>query len=105
MSRTVIVAYKPKPGKEKQLDRLMKDHVPRLRKEGLATDRQSILMKAKDGTVVEVFEWKSKEAIESAHTNQAVLKMWEEFADVCEFVPVATLEEASEMFSEFASFE
>jgi len=105
MSRIVIVGYKPIDGKERELELLLKDHVPKLRSEGLVTDRKSILMKSNNGTVVEVFEWKSKQAIESAHTNQNVIKMWEEFSQVCQYVPIATLDEAVEQFSEFASFD
>ena len=60
MGEIVVACYKPKPGKEAALDQLMKTHVEILRIEGLATDRKSIVMKAKDGTVVEVFEWKSQ---------------------------------------------
>ncbi len=103
MGVVVIVGYKPMPGKEKELDLLMKTHVPRLRAEGLVTDRESILMRSKNGTIVEVFEWKSKQAIESAHANPEVLKMWEEYAQVCEFIPLSKLEEAGEMFAEFSS--
>jgi len=99
--RIVIVGYRPFPGKEKQLHDLMKTHVDILRKEGLASDRQSIMMKTTDGIVVEVFGWKSKEAIQSAHTNPAVQKMWGEYARVCEYVPVGDLSEAKNLFSEF----
>lgn len=79
----------------------METHVSRLRDEDLVTDRASIVMKALDGTILEVFEWKSKDAIESAHSNPAVLKMWGEFAQVCEFVPASQVVEISELFSEF----
>ena len=60
-------------------------------------------MQARDGTIVEVFEWASREAIESAHSNPEVLKMWDEFFKICDFVPIADVEEAGEMFSEFAA--
>jgi hypothetical protein len=53
----------------------MKTHLPRLKQEGLVTDRESILMEAADGTIVEVFEWISEEAIQNAHKNPAVLQM------------------------------
>ena len=99
--RIVIVGYRPFPGKEKQLYELMKTHVDILRKEGLASDRQSILMKTADGIVVEVFGWKSREAIQNAHTNPAVQKMWGEYAQVCEYVPIGNLSEAQNLFSEF----
>ena len=35
----VIVAYGPKPGKERELLELVRNRVPTLRKEGLVTDR------------------------------------------------------------------
>lgn len=99
--RIVIVGYKPKPGKEAQLEKLMATHLSRLRKEDLVTDRDSIIMKSEDGTILEVFEWKSNEAIENAHSNPEVQKMWMEYSDVCEYVPVASVKEISDLFSNF----
>lgn len=105
MGRIVIVCYKPKPGMKDQLLKLTRRHVQRLRAEGLVTDREPVAMEAQDGTVVEVFEWKSKEAIEAAHSNARIQEMWQEYAEVCEYVPVAGLQEAKEVFSEFAAFD
>jgi len=101
MGRIVIVGYKPKPGKNEALKALMLTHVPRLKKEGLVTDRESILMEATDGTIIEVFEWISDEAIQNAHKNPAVLQMWGEYAEVCDYVPVGSLPEAGNLFSGF----
>ena len=53
--RVVIVAYKALPGKEDQLSALMKTHVAILRAEGLASDREPTLLKAKDNTIIEIF--------------------------------------------------
>jgi len=75
----VIVAYRPKPGKENELLELVRNRVPTLRKEGLVTDRKPVIMRARDGTVIEVSEWKSREAIDAAHRNPNVLAMWEKF--------------------------
>jgi hypothetical protein len=102
MSRIVIACYRPKPGKKEALDRLILDHVATLRAEGLVTERTPITMSAQDGTVVEVFEWASSEAIEKAHVNPAVLRMWEQYAEVCDYIPVGQVPEAGQMFSEFA---
>ena len=99
--RIVIVGYKPLPGKEATLETLITTHVPRLREEGLATERDAIIMKAGDGTVIEVFAWTSKEAIEKAHTNPRVQKMWAEFSEVCEYVPAGKVAEMGQLFSEF----
>jgi hypothetical protein len=96
----VIVAYKPKLGKEAELLQLTREHVTLLRAEGLATDRPVIASQAKDGTVVEVFEWVAG-GTERAHTNPAVLKLWERYAAACDYVPLASLPEASNMFACF----
>src|SRR5262249_39606803 len=88
MGRIVIACYKPKRGKERKLAELMRDHVSILRSQGLATDRDSIIMKAKNRTIIEVFEWKSRRAIKQAHSNPVVLKMWERYSAVCDYVPV-----------------
>jgi len=101
MGRIAIVGYKPKAGKVDALNALMKTHVPPLRAAGLATARESIVMKAKDGTVIEVFEWESKEANESAHTNPVVQAMWKEYSDVCDYVPLGSLDETKQMFADF----
>jgi hypothetical protein len=96
----VIVAYKPKPGKEADLLQLTREHVPLLRAEGLATDHPVTACAAKDGTIVEVFEW-APGAIERAHSNPAVLKLWERYAAACDIVPLSSLSEVSNMFASF----
>jgi hypothetical protein len=101
MGRMVIVAYRPKPGMATRLMELMQDHVPILRGEGLATDRPPQMMRAKDGTIIEVFEWASAEAIQRAHTNPAVQAMWGRYAEACDFVPLTSLAECHQMFAEF----
>ena len=80
----VIVAYRPKPGKENELLELVRDRVPTLRKERLVTDRKPVIMRARDGTIIEVSEWKSREAIDAAHRNPNVLAMWEKFFALCD---------------------
>src|SRR5437660_8160542 len=97
----VIVAYRPKAGKEKELLDLVRNRVPTLRKEGLVTNRVPTIMRAKDGTIIEVSEWKSREAIDAAHKNPNVLAMWEKFFAVCDCVPLNTLAESNEMFAGF----
>src|ERR1700720_3878065 len=101
----VIVAYRPKPGKEKELLELVRSRVPTLRKEGLVTDRVPAIMRAKDGTIIEVSEWKSRQAIDAAHKNPNVLAMWERFFTVCDCVPLNTLAEAEEMFAGFEAID
>ncbi len=96
----VIVAYKPKPGKEADLLQLTREHVPLLRAEGLASDRPVTACQATDGTIVEVFEWVAG-GIERAHTNPVVMKLWERYAAACDYAPLATLAESSTQFASF----
>ena len=97
----VIVAYRPKVGKENELLELVRNRVPTLRKENLVTDRVPMIMRARDGTIIEVSEWKSRDAIDAAHKNSNVLAMWNKFFAVCDCVSLNTLAEAKEMFAGF----
>jgi quinol monooxygenase YgiN len=97
----VIVAYRPKPGKEKELLELVRSRVPTLCNESLVTDREATIMRARDGTIIEVSEWKSHEAIDAAHKNPNVLAMWNKFFAICDCIPLRTLAEAEEMFAGF----
>jgi quinol monooxygenase YgiN len=97
----VIVAYRPKPGKENELVDLVRSRVPTLRNEGLVSDRRPTIMRARDGTIIEVSEWKSREAIDAAHKNPNVLAMWNKFFAICDCVPLKSLAEAEEMFAGF----
>src|SRR5688572_32890070 len=101
MGRITIAVYRPKPGKEKQLKALLSEHMPILKGEELITDRKPVVMQAADKTIVEVFEWRSKKAIEAAHTNAVVQKLWERFNEVCDYEIPSNVEEFQSLFSEF----
>jgi hypothetical protein len=99
--RIVIVAYKPLPGKYAALEALVSTHHARLFKEGLVTNRPPVTIVGADQTIIEIFEWVSKETINAAHSNPAVLAMWQEFSAVCEYIPAGQVKEFQSMFSEF----
>ena len=105
MGVIVIVAYKAKPGKFEALMQQCKTHVPRLRKEGLVTERKPIIMEAANETIVEIFEWLSEEAIKQAHSNSVVHQIWAEYGEVCDYVPFGSLPEAGDMFASFKPVE
>jgi hypothetical protein len=105
MGRFVIVAYRPRPGKEQQLLDLTREHLPILRSEGLATDRPSYVMKSTDGTIIEVFEWKSGEAIAAAHQNPVWQAMCGRYSEACEYISLENLTESKNMFAEFEPVE
>jgi quinol monooxygenase YgiN len=97
----VIVAYRPKSGRKSETLDLVRSRVPTLRRENLVTDRVPTIMEARDGTIIEVSEWKSGEAIDAAHKNPNVLAMWNRFFEVCDCVPLNTVAESAEMFAGF----
>jgi hypothetical protein len=96
----VIVAYRPKPGQAAALEAIVTSHVPQLREWGLATDRPHLIMRAGDGTLVEVFEWKPG-AVAAAHKDERVLAMWGAFSAACDIVTLRDLAETAEMFATF----
>lgn len=101
MGRFVIAAFRPKAGMQAQLRAVVRKHWDVLKDRGLVTDRPRYAMQAGDGTVLEVFEWRSAEAVEQAHHDPAVRALWAEFDAVCDYVPLAVLAEAQHPFSEF----
>ena len=105
MGVIVISAYKPKPGKDAELLEAVKTHVPILRELSFATNRPVTAMKAIDGTILEVFEWVSQDAINAAHKDPAVHKMWGEFEACCEYVKLIDVAECAGLFAEFTPVE
>ena len=101
MGRFVIVSYVPKPGMADALMAAVRKHLHVLRAEDLVTDRPAYVMRAADGTVVEVFEWRSAEAIAKAHSTPAVQALWGEFAAACDYRPLSRLAECQQLFAEF----
>lgn len=101
MGVIVIVCFKPKEGKSELLFEAVREHLPVLRKEGLISDREGYVMKSKDGSIIEVFEWKNEEAIEKAHKSEAVLKLWKKFEEACDYIPMTNLEESKNLFPGF----
>ncbi len=102
----VIVAYKPKPGKTSdEVLAIVRRRMPLLRGEGLVTERVPAIMRCRNGTIIEVSEWKSQAAIDEAHKNPNVLALWNDMFAVIDCVPLNTLPEAEEMFAGFEPLE
>jgi hypothetical protein len=101
MGSISVACYKPRPGCEQALLELVRNHLPPLRAEGLVTDRAPIVMRTADGTIVEVFEWVSQEAIARAHGMPAVLDLWKKFEAACSYETPCNLAEFRSMFAHF----
>lgn len=105
MGIIVISAYKPKPGKETELHEAVKTHVSILMELGMATNRTVTAMKSKNGTIIEVFEWVSKQAISDAHQHPRVHQMWKEFEACCDYQMLSNVDESKGLFAEFEPIE
>jgi quinol monooxygenase YgiN len=101
MSIIAIASYRPKKGMEKKFLRLLKNHIPTLRAEGLISDKDTYSMRAENGTIIEVFEWKSSNAKIQAHKNENVMNIWNQFFDLADLVGIGTLKETKEPFASF----
>jgi len=100
-SEVVIAIYRPKPGKISTLEELVKKHYSTLKEYGLATDRETLICRSSDQSILEIFEWVSAEAAEKAHDHPAVAKIWEAMAVVCDFGKLDQLPEAKSRFPHF----
>lgn len=101
MGSISVACYRSKPSCEEALLELVRNHLPLLRDQGLVTERVPIVMRTADGTIVEIFEWVSQEAIAGAHNNPAVVDLWQRFEAVCSYETPANLPEFRNMFSHF----
>jgi hypothetical protein len=102
MGIVAIASDRPKAGQEVAFQELLKKHIPTLRAQGLLTDAPAYASRSANGTILEVFEWKSQEAKDKAHENKAVMDCWNQFFGLAEIVALNSLEEAK---APFASFE
>lgn len=96
-----FATYKPKEGKEQELMELVNKHVAALRALELVTERNNYVAQAADGTVIEVFEWTSTNAINAAHQHPAIANIWEKMSPIADFVPMNTLLEGQRPFAGF----
>ena len=97
----VLAVYIPKHDRADDLVANMVEHVPLLRRLGLATDRPSTVLRAADGTIVEHFEWVDRHAIDAAHEHPEVLAMWQRYDACCTYGTLADLPHADALFAEF----
>ena len=101
ISEIVFAIYKPHENNEHELKELISKHVPILKTNNLITDRESILAQSNNGNYIEIFEWKSNDAIEEAHKNPEIQKLWDEMEKVCDFTNLESIEEVKDYFPQF----
>lgn len=101
MGRISVAAFRPKPAKENDLLQVIADRLPLLRRLDFATDRTPILMRSRDGVLIQVSEWSSDEAVAKAHETPEVLAMRDRFAACSDYVKLDGLAEVHEDFATF----
>ena len=77
----VICTYRIKKGKDAVFLRILRRHWPALRRLGLVTREPSQVYRGRDESkkpfFVEIFTWKSPQAVEAAHASPEVMAVWE----------------------------
>lgn len=101
-TETVIAAYRPKPGKARELRKLIDEHRRTLADAQLVTPRRPLILRARsDGTLLEIFEWVSAKAADRAHRYAPIRAMWRKLSEVADFVALSDIKEAGKAFSHF----
>ena len=102
MSAQIVFAmYRPNAGRDTELRALIARHLPALRKLGLVTKRDPLLIRAADGSYIEIFEWISNEAARRAHEHPEIAEIWEQMGIVGSFGKLRDLSEAEREFPHF----
>lgn len=105
-TETVIAAYRPKPGKDEEVRKLMREHRQALADARLVTNKVPLILRARsDGTLVEIFEWASAKAADKAHRHAPVRALWNKLAAVADFVALSDIAEAGKAFSHFEALQ
>ena len=101
MGSYVIAIYQPKDGKDVELLGCVRSHIDVLRDEDLVTEVEPLLLRSPCGSILEIFEWKSEEAVAAAHHNPAVRSLWERFNECCTYGTLSSLPHADKPFPHF----
>jgi hypothetical protein len=99
--QVVFALYRPREGKDDELRQLIAHHLPTLRRLGLVTDRPAVLVKSKNGTYIEIFEWRTSEAAGQAHHHPEVDRIWDAMGKIADFPALESLEEVKGQFPHF----
>lgn len=102
MSVITLSACRPKSGCDLELWQVLHDNLDLLIRQGLIAPAPTATMVASDGTVVQLIAWLSDEARTKAHTDPAVQEAWHALAQLCDYLPLASLPEMQGPFARFA---
>lgn len=94
---TMLVSYHPKAGRERELQELIEQHYPTLKKLGLVTEMKAQVWKASAkgsdrAYFVELFQWKDGKSSDTAHQTPEVMAVWETMGPVLEKLDLVQLD-------------
>jgi len=101
MSILAIATYKPKTGRENDFLKLLTNHIPTLHSEKLISSKDNYVMHSKNGTIIEIFEWLSREAVDKAYETQCYGSFWQQIGERADVVSLNSLEETGQPFAGF----
>lgn len=102
MSYVAIVVRKPFDGKEAALlDLVLKEHHEVLRKGEYVSDRAPLVLSSKEGLIIEVIEWRSRQSVGLALKDPSVIALQTRLSELGELVPLQTLSECSDRVAHF----
>jgi hypothetical protein len=105
MRRTFIVVYKPYKGRDQELLPAVMASYRDLQKGGYVTTQPPKLMKATNGSIVLIFDWKDENTKNTAQTDPVIQQHWMALSKLCEFEKPMNLTECQQPFSDFESIE
>lgn len=105
MSRTFIIVYKPYKGREQELLPAVIASYRDLLKGGYVTSTPPKLMKAVDGSIILIFEWKDEHMKNTAQTDPVIQQHWMLISKLCQFEKPMNIIEFQQPFAEFETIE
>jgi hypothetical protein len=86
-----LAAYRPRPEREDDFLVFLHEELALLRRRGHVTERRAPVVRAPKGELLVVLEWSTDHAVDDAHADPDVLKVWDRKAELAEYIAPAAL--------------
>jgi hypothetical protein len=101
VTKIAIIVYRPREGRTQELIDSLLENIPVMRKLDLVTYREQIIAKAKDGSILQIFEWVEEDSQDKAMAHPVVQDMWMKASKISDFQKPMLLAEFQETLSMF----
>ena len=85
-SRISLAAYRPRSGRDAELLEVFEAEFACLRAGGHVTDRPVPICRTDRGEYLAILEWSSDHAVDDAHQDAEVVRVWARKAEVAEYM-------------------